>query len=117
MVDPFPAIYERLKAPFRIISGGHAKRPVGLASALLRLAFEDREAVVLNAGVGLSFDEAAKVVGCEALVYEARVRRGFARLSELVPAEAPMTSAGEAAASYAFSGPRKAIELEETTAC
>ena len=116
MVDPFPAIYERLKAPFRIISGGRAKSPASLASALLSLAFEDRDAVVLSAGEGLPREDAAKVVGCEATVYDARLRRGFARLAELVPAQAQMSPVG-ATASYAFSGLRKALELQETTAC
>ena len=116
-VDALTAIYERLKWPFRVISRGYAERPVSLASALLCVAFDDREAVVLSAGVGLSCEDAAKIIGCDPREYNARVRRGFARLAELVPAEAPMTSTGEAAASYAFSGMRKALEFQETTAC
>ena len=116
-VDALPTIYERLKGPFRVISSGNAERSVSLASALLRIAFEDREAVVFSAGVGLPCEDAAKIIGCDPREYDARVRRGFARLSKLVPAPEPVTSAGEAAASYAFSGMRKALELQETTAC
>jgi hypothetical protein len=33
------AIYERLKAPFRIVANGHPERPDSLATALLRLNF------------------------------------------------------------------------------
>ena len=79
------AIYERLKAPFRIVANGHPERPDSLATALLRLNFEEREAVVLRAGVRVSREEAAKIIGCELHVYDARVRSGFARLAELLP--------------------------------
>ena len=115
-VDALPTIYERLKGPFRVISLGYAQRSVSLASALLHIAFEDREAVVFSAGVGMPCEDAAKIIGCDPREYDARVRRGFARLSELVPAP-PMTFADEAVASYAFSGMLKALELQETTAC
>jgi DNA-directed RNA polymerase specialized sigma24 family protein len=107
------ATYERLKGPFRIAKDGHGERPISLASALVRLNFEDREAVVLRAGVRVSREEAAKIIGCELPVYDARVRCGFARLAELLPAEAPANSPGEAIYCCAFSGMNKALELEE----
>jgi RNA polymerase sigma-70 factor (ECF subfamily) len=114
------ATYERLKGPFRNANGGPGQRPMSLASALLYLNFENREAVVLRAGVRLSREEAARIIGCEFHVYDARVRCGFARLAELLPAEAeaeaPATSPGEAIFSRAFSGLKKALELQDMLA-
>ena len=110
------AIYQRLNGPFRNANGGHRHRPMSLASALLYLNFENREAVVLRAGVRVSREEAAKIIGCELHVYDARVRCGFARLAELLPAEAPANSPSEAIACRAFSGLNKAFELQEMLA-
>ncbi|MGA9550474.1 MAG: hypothetical protein WBS14_22825 [Rhodomicrobium sp.] len=109
------AIYECLNGPFRNANGGHGQRPMSLASALLYLNFENREAIVLRAGVRLSRDEAAKIIGCELHVYDARVRCGFAQLAELLPAERA-NSPGEAIYSRAFSGMGKALELQEMVA-
>jgi RNA polymerase sigma-70 factor, ECF subfamily len=106
------AIYERLNGPFRNANGGHGQRPMSLASALLYLNFENREAVALRAGVRLSREEAAKIIGCELHVYDARVRCGFV----LLPAEAPANSPSEAIYSRAFSGLNKALELQEMLA-
>ena len=89
---------------------------MSLASALLYLNFEDREAVVLRAGVRLSREEAAKIIGCELHVYDARVRCGFARLAELLSADAPADSPSETIACRAFSGMNKAFELQEMLA-
>ena len=110
------AIYERLNGPFRNANGGQGQRPMSLASALLYLNFENREAIVLEAGVRLSRKEAAKIIGCELHVYDARVRCGFARLAELLPAEAPVRPSSEAICSRAFSGLNKALELQEMLA-
>ena len=112
------ATYERLKGPFRNPNGGQGQRPMSLASALLYLNFENREAIVLRAGVRLSREEAARIIGCELHVYDARVRCGFARLAELLPAEAeaPATSPSEAIFSRAFSGLKKALELQDMLA-
>ena len=88
---------------------------MSLASALLYLNFENREAIVLRAGVRLSREEAAKIIGCELHVYDARVRCGFAQLAELLPAERA-NSPGEAIYSRAFSGMGKALELQEMVA-
>ena len=109
---PLAAIYERLKMPFRSMAARHPERPDSLASALLLLNFEDREAVVLRAGVRVLREDAAKIIGCEPHVYDARVRSGFARLAELLPRNAP----GDAMACRAFSGTNKALELEEALA-
>jgi RNA polymerase sigma-70 factor (ECF subfamily) len=79
-----PAIYEKLNGPFRI-RNGHSQGSLSLASALAGLDYEDREAVVLSAGMPLSRREAAKLCGCEVSVYDARLCRGLTRLAELVP--------------------------------
>ncbi len=100
----------------RIAKGGRGERPMSLASALLRLNFEDREAVVFRAGVRLSREDAAKIVGCALHVYDARLRCGFARLAELLPAETRAKSPGEAICARAFSGMNKAIDLQEMPA-
>ena len=110
------ATYERLKGPFRNADGGQGQWPMSLASALLYLNFENREAIVLRAGVRLSREEAARIIGCEFHVYDARVRCGFARLAQLLPAEAPENSPSEAVFSRAFSGLKKALELEDILA-
>ena len=113
---PLPGICERLKIPFRSAGNGHPERPDSLASALLLLSFEDREAIVLRAGVQVSREDAAKTIGCELHVYDARVRSGFARLAELLPGKAPASAFGDAMTCRAFSGINKALELEETLA-
>ena len=110
------AIYQRLNGPFRNANGGHGQRPMSLASALLYLNFENREAIVLRAGVRLSREEAARIIGCELHVYDARVRCGFARLAELLPAETPVNPSSEAICSRAFYGLKKALELQEMLA-
>ena len=110
------AIYERLNGPFRNANRGQEQRPMSLASALLYLNFENREAIVLRAGARLSREEAAKIIGCELHVYDARVRCGFARLAELLPAETPVNPSSEAICSRAFSELSKAFELQEILA-
>ena len=74
----------KFKGPFRI-DNEHPETPVGLATALLWLTFESREAVVLRAGLRLSRVEAATIIGCGLHIYEARARRGLTRLAELLP--------------------------------
>ena len=81
------AVYDRLKGPFRI-ENGHMERPISLATALLRLTFEDREAVVLRAGLRLSRMEAATIIDCELPVYDQRVQSGLTQLAELLPQKA-----------------------------
>ncbi len=82
---------------------------MSFASALLCLNFEDREAVVFRAGVKLSREDAVRIIGCELHVYDARAAFAASRgLRNSFQRNSPMTSAGEAATSYAFSGMRKA---------
>ncbi len=89
---------------------------MSLACALLRLIFQDREAVVLRAGVRLSREEAGKIVGCGSRAFEARTRNGFARLAEILPGKTPPAFAGETASCRALSGMGKAIELQQEAA-
>jgi RNA polymerase sigma-70 factor (ECF subfamily) len=110
-----PAIYERLNSPFRI-GNRHSESALSLASALVCLNFEDREAVVLSAGVRLSPREAAKMCGCEVSVYDARLCRGFARLAELVLEKWDGASAGEAIVSQASAAMKGAGKVQEARA-
>ncbi len=67
------------------IENGHLERPISLATGLLSLPFEGREAVVLRAGLRLSRMTAAIIIGCEPHIYDARVLKGLIRLAELLP--------------------------------
>lgn len=55
-----------------------------LRDALATLAPDQREAVILVGGAGLSYDEAAEVTGVAAGTVKSRVSRARARLSELM---------------------------------
>jgi RNA polymerase sigma-70 factor (ECF subfamily) len=96
-----PEIHEKLNNPFRI-RNGHSKSSFSLASALAGLDYEDREAVVLSAGILLSRREAAKLCGCEVSVYDTRLCRGLARLAQLVPGESLGNIADDLAASKTY---------------
>jgi Sigma-70, region 4 len=96
-----PAIHEKLNGPFRI-RNGHSQGSLSLASALAGLDYEDREAVVLSAGVHLSRREAAKLCGCEVSVYDTRLCRGLTRLAQLVPGESLGNIADDLAASETY---------------
>ena len=91
------------KGLFRI-ENGHLETPDCLATALLCLTFEGREAVVFRAGLRLSRAEAATIIGCELHIYDARVRRGLTRLAELLPQEVLAKALSNAMARRAFSG-------------
>ena len=86
-----------LKWSFQI-ANGHLERPISLATALLCLTFEGREAVVFRAGLRLSRAEAVTIIGCELYVYDARVWRGLTRLAEFLPQEALAKALGDAMA-------------------
>jgi RNA polymerase sigma-70 factor (ECF subfamily) len=103
-----PAACDRREGPFQI-ENGRLDRTVTLATALLRLTFHDREAVVLRAALRLPRMMTATIAGCELHVYDARVRRGFARLAELLPQEA----LDEAMASRAFYAIDATLEPQE----
>ena len=85
-----------LKWSFQI-ANEHLVKPM-LATALLCLTFEGREAVVFRAGLRLSRAEAVTIIGCELYVYDARVWRGLTRLAELLPQEALAKALGDAMA-------------------
>lgn len=52
--------------------------------ALQRLPYDQKEALVLVGGTGLSYEEAADVCGCALGTIKSRVSRGRARLLELL---------------------------------
>jgi RNA polymerase sigma-70 factor, ECF subfamily len=109
-----PATYERLNGPFRI-GNGHSEGSLSLASALLYLDYEDREAVVLSTGVGFSHREAAKVCNCEVSVYDARLSRGLKQLTELLPAKfVGRSGRDDATVSQAFATIKVASGVTET---
>jgi RNA polymerase sigma-70 factor (ECF subfamily) len=76
-------IYDQLNPPFRI-PNRYSESPFSLTAALVRIDFEDREAVVLSAGLGLSTREAAKMSGCDVGEHTARIDRGLFRLAQLL---------------------------------
>ncbi len=102
----------KFKGPFRI-ENGHLETPLSVATALLCLTFEGREAVVLRAGLRLSRVEAATIIGCELHIYNARVRRGLTRLAELLPLDVLAKALSDAVACRACSGVNGALELQE----
>jgi RNA polymerase sigma-70 factor (ECF subfamily) len=56
-------------------------------SALQKLPIEQREAVILVAASGLSYDEAAAICGCAAGTMKSRVNRARNRLAEMLGLE------------------------------
>jgi RNA polymerase sigma-70 factor (ECF subfamily) len=56
-----------------------------LTAALLQLPEQQRTAVVLRHVIGMSYQEAAEVVGCPVGTVKAQVSRGLARLRGIVP--------------------------------
>ncbi len=98
----------KFKGPFQIEN--ELETPVSLATALLCLTFESREAVVLRAGLRLSQVEAATIIGCELHIYDARVRRGLTRLAELLPQDEFAKAVSDAMmVRRAFSGANKKV--------
>ena len=101
----------KFKWLFRL-ENGHLETPISLATALLCLTFEGREAVVLRAGLRLPRVEAATITGCELHIYDARVRKGLTRLAERLPQDALAKALSDAMmARRVFSGANK--ELRE----
>ena len=100
LVSDGPAL--KFKGHFRT-ENEHLETPISLATALLYLTFEGREAVVLRAGLRLSREEAAAIIGCELHIYDARVRRSLTRLAELLPQEVLAKALSNAMARRAFS--------------
>jgi RNA polymerase sigma-70 factor (ECF subfamily) len=102
----------KFKGLFRI-DKGHVETPISLATALLCLTFEGREAVVLRAGLRLSRVEAATIIGCELPIYNARVRRALKRLAEILPQDVLTRALSDAMACRAFPETNKAFEPQE----
>ena len=56
-------------------------------SALQKLPVEQREAIILVAASGLSYEEAAEICGCAAGTMKSRVNRARNRLAEMLSLE------------------------------
>jgi RNA polymerase sigma-70 factor (ECF subfamily) len=76
-------IYEQVNRPF-IIGNQTSDGERRLASALMRLEYQDREALVLNASGRFDHLEAAEVCGCDVIEYKARLYSGRVRFKELL---------------------------------
>jgi RNA polymerase sigma-70 factor (ECF subfamily) len=72
--------------------------------ALAQLPYEQREAVVLVGGAGLSYEQAARVCGCAVGTMKSRVFRGRARLAELMALDSPQDLGPDCAIQAALSG-------------
>ena len=69
-----------------------------LGSALSRLSADQREALLLVAAEGFSYEEAAQIAGCPVGTLKSRVNRGRAHLAKLLDSEASVqASAGREA--------------------
>jgi len=68
------------------------------------LPHEQREAVVLVGGAGLSYEEAAKMCRCAVGTMKSRVFRGRARLAELMALDNPQDLGPDCAVQAALSG-------------
>ena len=72
--------------------------------ALAQLPYDQREAVVLVGGAGLSYEEAAKICRCAVGTIKSRVFRGRARLTELMALDSPQDLGPDRAIQAALSG-------------
>jgi RNA polymerase sigma-70 factor, ECF subfamily len=72
--------------------------------ALAQLPHEQREAVVLVGGAGLSYEEAARICRCAVGTMKSRVFRGRARLTELMALDSPQDLSPDSAIQAALSG-------------
>ena len=72
--------------------------------ALAQLPYEQREAVVLVGGAGLSYEEAARICRCAVGTMKSRVFRGRARLTELMALDSPQDLGPDYAIQAALSG-------------
>jgi RNA polymerase sigma-70 factor (ECF subfamily) len=75
-----------------------------LRDALARLPHEQREAVVLVGGAGLSYEEAAKISHCAVGTMKSRAFRARARLAELMGLDSPQDLGPDRAIQAALSG-------------
>jgi RNA polymerase sigma-70 factor (ECF subfamily) len=72
--------------------------------ALAQLPDDQREAVVLVGGAGLSYEEAAQICRCAVGTIKSRVFRGRARLAALMDLDSPQDLAPDCAVQAALSG-------------
>jgi len=72
--------------------------------ALAQLPHDQREAVVLVGGAGLSYEDAARVCGCAIGTVKSRVFRARARLAELMALDSPHDLGPDCAIQAALSG-------------
>jgi RNA polymerase sigma-70 factor (ECF subfamily) len=63
-------------------------------AALQKLPLDQREAIILVAASGMSYEEAAEICGCAPGTMKSRVNRARNRLAELMAAPAEKTAAG-----------------------
>jgi RNA polymerase sigma-70 factor (ECF subfamily) len=75
-----------------------------LRDALARLPHEQREAVILVGGAGLSYEEAAKICRCAVGTMKSRAFRARARLAELMGIDDPEDFGPDRAIHAALSG-------------
>ena len=72
--------------------------------ALAQLPNEQRQAVVLVGGAGLSYEDAAKICGCAVGTVKSRVYRARARLAEIMRLDSPHDLGTDCAIQAALSG-------------
>src|SRR5262245_37575708 len=75
-----------------------------LRAALAQLPLDQREAVVLVGGAGLSYEEAASRCNCAVGTIKSRAFRGRARLAELMAIDSPQDLGPDRAIQAALSG-------------
>jgi RNA polymerase sigma-70 factor, ECF subfamily len=72
--------------------------------ALRQLPHDQREAVILVGGAGVSYDEAAKIRRCAVGTMKSRAFRGRARLAELMSVDSPQDFGPNCAIQAALTG-------------
>lgn len=96
--DPDGAIAARLIAP----DSQHAHMDLlDLRDALQKLPLDQREALILVAASGMSYEEAAEICACAPGTMKSRVNRARARLSELLSASGDAPSSADRGAAIA----------------
>jgi RNA polymerase sigma-70 factor (ECF subfamily) len=72
--------------------------------ALAQLPYDQREAIVLVGGAGVSYEEAARICRCAVGTVKSRVFRARERLAELMALDSPQDLAPDCAIQAALSG-------------
>jgi RNA polymerase sigma-70 factor, ECF subfamily len=73
-------------------------------TALAKLPYDQREAVILVGGAGLSYEEAAEICHCAIGTVKSRAFRGRARLAELMSVDSPQDLGPDRAIQAALAG-------------